>query len=134
METNERKQNQRQPLSKVGGGGNPPPAPGSFQQVAQGEDLSSELPPYGYWNIQFFQVKKIIKKHVDYSIPMCRSFPKAESGYVRLELEVPRSASIGVYARRNALPTHTNYDIAEVVRGFEDRLAKRGIKVTGDFF
>ncbi len=63
---------------------------------------------------------------------MCRSFQKAESGYVRLELEVPRSASIGVYARRNALPTHTNYDIAEVVRGFEDRLAKRGIKVTED--
>ncbi len=61
IETNERKQNQRQPLSKVGGGGNPPPAPGSFQQVAQGEELSSELPPYGYWNIQFFQVKKITK-------------------------------------------------------------------------
>ena len=51
---------------------------------------------YGYWNAQFFH---------------------SSAGYVRFELEVPRGASFGVYARRNALPTHTTYDLMEVVKG-----------------
>ena len=58
--------------------------------------LSPTVAPYGYWNAQFFH---------------------ASAGYVRFELEVPRGASFGLYARRNALPTHTTYDLMEVVKG-----------------
>ena len=43
-----------------------------------------------------------------------------ESGYVNFELKLPRGASVGLYARRNALPTHTNYDLMEVVKGLKD--------------
>ena len=59
---------------------------------------------YGYWNAQFFH---------------------SAAGYVRFELEVPRGASFGVYARRNALPTHTTYDLMEVVKGVEDDSGRR---------
>ena len=58
--------------------------------------LSPTVAAYGYWNAQFFH---------------------ASPGYVRFQLEVPRGASFGVYARRNALPTHTTYDLMEVVKG-----------------
>ena len=58
--------------------------------------LSPTVAAYGYWNAQFFH---------------------ASAGYVRFELEVPRGASFGLYARRNALPTHTTYDLMEVVKG-----------------
>ena len=43
-----------------------------------------------------------------------------ESGYVNFELKLPRGASVGLYARRNALPTHTNYDLMKVVKGLKD--------------
>ena len=86
---------------------NPPPDGTTFEQVPLGRRLSRELPAYGYWNVQLYQ---------------------SESGYVSLELEVPRGASLGVYARRNALPTHTTYDLMEVVRGSED-VVKRSVKV-----
>ena len=43
-----------------------------------------------------------------------------ESGYVNFELKLPRGASVGLYARRNALPTHTNYDLMEVIKGLKD--------------
>ena len=43
-----------------------------------------------------------------------------ESGYVNFELKLPRGASMGLYARRNALPTHTNYDLMEVIKGLKD--------------
>ena len=48
-------------------------------------------------------------------------------------MDIPRGASVGVYARRNALPTHTNYDIMEVVKGQEDNArTKRATKVKKD--
>ncbi len=75
---------------------NLPPDGTSFQQMSFGSRMTSEIAPYGYWNMQFLQ---------------------AEPGYVVFSLEVPRGASLGVYARKNALPTHTNYDIVEVVKG-----------------
>ena len=43
-----------------------------------------------------------------------------ESGYINFELKLPRGASVGLYARRNALPTHTNYDLMEVIKGLKD--------------
>ena len=36
---------------------------------------------------------------------------------MHFDLWLPRGASLGFYARRNALPTHTNYDLMEVIKG-----------------
>ena len=58
--------------------------------------LSQSIPAYGYWNVQFYQM---------------------EAAYVHFDLWLPRGASLGFYARRNALPTHTNYDLMEVIKG-----------------
>lgn len=77
-----------------------PPDGTTFSQVSLGQRLSKEIPPYGYWNMQFYQ---------------------SEAAYVKFDYNIPRGASIGVYARRNALPTHTQYHILEVLSGFKVR-------------
>ena len=43
------------------------------------------------------------------------SCPPQEASYVTFDLSVPRGTSFGLYARRNALPTHTHYDFMEVI-------------------
>ncbi|XP_059080009.1 teneurin-m-like [Tigriopus californicus] len=83
---------------------NLPPDGTSFRQIALGKSLNQAIPAYGYWNIQFYQ---------------------SEASYVNMDLSVPRGASVGLYARRNGLPTHTNYDIMEVIKGFEDSRSRR---------
>ncbi|EFN78238.1 Teneurin-3 [Harpegnathos saltator] len=80
-----------------------PPDGTTFAQVSLGQKLSKEIPPYGYWNMQFYQ---------------------SEAAYVRFDYSIPRGASIGVYARRNALPTHTQYDLLEVLSGFKARTTR----------
>lgn len=65
--------------------------------------LSHVIGPYSYWNMQFYQ---------------------GEGAYVNWELSVPRGASIGFYARRNALPSHTHYDFMEILRGFKTRTTR----------
>jgi teneurin len=53
-----------------------------------------------------------------------------EAAFVNVDLKLPRGASLGLYARRNALPTHTNYDIMEVVKGTEEKArTTRAVKV-----
>ena len=42
------------------------------------------------------------------------SCPPQEASYVTFDLSVPRGTSFGLYARRNALPTHTHYNFMEV--------------------
>ena len=51
-------------------------------------------------------------------------FYQSEPAYVKFDYNIPRGASIGVYARRNALPTHTQYDILEVLSGFKARTTR----------
>ncbi|KAI4462797.1 teneurin and n-acetylglucosamine-1-phosphodiester alpha-n-acetylglucosaminidase [Holotrichia oblita] len=80
-----------------------PPDGTTFAQIALGQRLSKEIPPYGYWNMQFYQ---------------------SEAAYVKFDYNIPRGASIGVYARRNALPTHTQYHILEVLSGFKARTTR----------
>ncbi|XP_044012894.1 teneurin-m isoform X2 [Aphidius gifuensis] len=80
-----------------------PPDGTTFAQVALGQRLSQEIPAYSYWNMQFYQ---------------------SEAAYVRFDYNIPRGASIGVYARRNALPTHTQYDLLEVLSGFKARTTR----------
>lgn len=77
-----------------------PPDGTTFAQVALGQRLNKEIPAYSYWNMQFYQ---------------------SEPAYVRFDYNIPRGASIGVYGRRNALPTHTQYDLLEVLSGFKAR-------------
>jgi len=56
-------------------------------------------------------------------------FYQSEAAYVKFDYSIPRGASIGVYARRNALPTHTQYHILDVLSGFKGR-SKRGSPVS----
>ncbi|XP_050443335.1 teneurin-m isoform X3 [Adelges cooleyi] len=77
-----------------------PPDGTTFAQITLGEKIDGEISPYGYWNVQFYH-------------------PRA--AYVRFEYNFPRGASIAVYGRRNALPTHTQYEILEVLNGFKSR-------------
>ncbi|XP_072394437.1 teneurin-m isoform X1 [Diabrotica undecimpunctata] len=80
-----------------------PPDGTTFSQISLGQRLSKEIPAYGYWNMQFYQ---------------------SEAAYVQFDYSIPRGASIGVYARRNALPTHTQYHILEVLSGFKARTTR----------
>ncbi|XP_063233060.1 LOW QUALITY PROTEIN: teneurin-m [Bacillus rossius redtenbacheri] len=80
-----------------------PPDGTTFSQISLGQKLSKEIPPYSYWNMQFY---------------------RSEAAYVKFDYSIPRGASIGAYARRNALPTHTQYDILEVLSGFKARSAR----------
>ncbi|VVC91201.1 unnamed protein product [Leptidea sinapis] len=80
-----------------------PPDGTTFKQINLGEKLSKEIPPYSYWNMQFYQ---------------------SEASYVKFDYMIPRGASIGVYARRNALPTHTQYHFLEVLSGFKARTTR----------
>ena len=77
---------------------NLPPDGTTFHQISLGpkQRLSQTIPAYGYWNVQFYHM---------------------EAAYVHIDLWLPRGSSLGFYARRNALPTHTNYDLMEVIKG-----------------
>lgn len=75
-----------------------PPDGTTFKMMELGQQLSDIIPPYGYWNMQFYLL---------------------ESVYVKFEVSIPRGSSIGVYGRRNALPTHTAYDFLQVLSGFK---------------
>lgn len=60
-------------------------------------------------------------------------FYQSEPAYVKFLYNIPRGASIGVYARRNALPTHTQYHFKEVLSGLTARVT-RSTHVSFDFF
>lgn len=77
-----------------------PPDGTTFAQVTLGDKISNVIPPYSYWNMQFYH---------------------SEAAYVRFELGLPRSASLGLYGRRNALPTHTHYDMLHIISGYKSR-------------
>lgn len=51
-------------------------------------------------------------------------FYQSQAAYVTFDYTIPRGASVGVYARRNALPTHTQYHILEVLSGFKARTTR----------
>jgi hypothetical protein len=55
-----------------------------------------------------------------------------ESSYLTFDLWLPRGASFGFYARRNALPTHTHYNIMEVITGYKkDRTTRSTVGDSG---
>ena len=44
-----------------------------------------------------------------------------ESAYVEFKFAIPRGSSIGIYGRKNAIPTLTMNDVNDVLSGFRDR-------------
>ncbi|XP_047739301.1 streptococcal hemagglutinin [Hyalella azteca] len=74
-----------------------PPDGTTFKRMELGQKLRQNIAPYGYWNMQFYQT---------------------ESAYIRFDVGIPRGASVGIYGRRNALPTHTSYDFLQVFSGY----------------
>ncbi|XP_042234258.1 teneurin-m-like isoform X2 [Homarus americanus] len=77
-----------------------PPDGASFLALALGEEKAFTLAPYGYWNIHL-----TLNYHTD----------------IRISLTIPRGTSLGLYARRSALPTHTQHDIMKILRGTHQR-------------
>ena len=53
------------------------------------------------------------------------------AAYVTFQLTIPRGTSFGLYARRNALPTHTHHNFMEVISGLgEANRVARNTEVT----
>ena len=77
-----------------------PPADNTFAVVRLDESYAKTLSPHGYWSMQFF-------------LP--------DDAYLQWNSTVPRGANLAVYGRRNALPTHTQYDVHHLLRGFSRR-------------
>ena len=50
----------------------------------------------------------------------CLQFHQKESSYVELDMILPRGSSLGLYARKNAIPTLTLNDIHDVLSGFRN--------------
>ena len=42
------------------------------------------------------------------------------ASYITFDLTIPRGTSFGLYARRNALPTHTHHNFMEVISGLRE--------------
>lgn len=80
-----------------------PPDGTTFSQVTLGDKASNVIAPYSYWNMQFYH---------------------SEAAYIRFELGLPRGSSLGLYGRRNALPTHTHHDMMHVVSGYKSRTTR----------
>ncbi|XP_040567553.1 teneurin-m isoform X3 [Lepeophtheirus salmonis] len=74
-----------------------PPDGTTFSHLILGQKNIRNIPPYSYWNFQFHQ--KI-------------------SSYVELDFQIPRGSSIGIYARKNAIPTLTINDLRDVLTGY----------------
>ncbi|XP_045622764.2 teneurin-m isoform X2 [Procambarus clarkii] len=77
-----------------------PPDGASFSALALGEEKAFTLTPYGYWNIHL-----TLNDLTD----------------LKITLTIPRGTSLGLYARRSALPTHTQHDIMKILRGTRQR-------------
>lgn len=86
-----------------------PPDNTQFAEVELNKRLQRVITSYGYWNMQFLTTEK---------------------AYVKFNFTIPRGSSIGFYARRNALPTHTQYDFNEVLSGFNQRTSRAAYQPT----
>jgi len=85
-------------ILKVGStGASLPPEGSTFKPLTMGEKQVQTIPPYSYWNFQFHQ---------------------KQSSYISFSFSIPRGSSIGLYARKNAIPTLTNNDLRDVLKGF----------------
>ena len=65
-----------------------------FTEVQFGKRHSHRLPTFGHWNIHVVQ---------------------SDSSLVKFSLSLPLGCSVGVYASRDSVPTHTKYDFMEII-------------------
>ncbi|XP_065204844.1 teneurin-m isoform X4 [Planococcus citri] len=77
-----------------------PPDGTTFSEIKFGQKITNEVAPYSYWNMQFYQ---------------------SEPAYVKFDYSFPKGASVAVYGRKNALPTHTQYHMVELLNGVRNR-------------
>ncbi|XP_035215579.1 teneurin-m-like isoform X2 [Stegodyphus dumicola] len=87
-----------------------PPTTETFSEVYLGKMYSRKVESFGHWNIHFQQ-------HVP--------------SLVRFNYSLPEGASIGIYGRRNGIPTHTRYDFVEILDTRKKDKSKRSAK---DYF
>lgn len=71
-----------------------PPVGESFSEVQIGKKYTQKISSFGHWNIQFLQNNPSL---------------------VKFNYSVPEGASIGIYGRRNGIPSHTRYDFVEIL-------------------
>nr|XP_050039980.1 teneurin-m-like isoform X1 [Dermacentor andersoni] len=81
----------------------PPSSGESFADMSVGRRHSKVVASYGHWNVQFHQ---------------------QEPGLVKFNYTLPTGASVGIYGRRNSVPTHTRYDFAEILSARDRRHRK----------
>ena len=86
-----------------------PPDAGSFAPLPLGVRLTHTIPSYSYWNFQLEQT---------------------EAGYIQFSFSIPRGSSIGLYARKNAIPSLTINDIRDVLIGFRSLSAQKSALVS----
>lgn len=85
-----------------------PPTTETFSEVYLGKQYSRKVESFGHWNIHFQQ-------HVP--------------SLVKFNYSLPEGASIGIYGRRNGIPTHTRYDFVEILDTRKKDKSKRSAKV-----
>ncbi|GFU07605.1 teneurin-m [Nephila pilipes] len=84
-----------------------PPTTETFSEVYLGKMYSRKVESFGHWNIHFQQ-------HVP--------------SLVRFNYSLPEGASLGIYGRRNGIPTHTRYDFVEILDTRKKDKSKRAAK------
>ncbi|XP_076362879.1 teneurin transmembrane protein Ten-m isoform X2 [Tachypleus tridentatus] len=83
-----------------------PPESDTFSEVRLGRRNTRKVTSFGHWNVQFHQ---------------------REAALVKFNFSVPAGASIGVYGRRNSVPSHTRYDFVEILSP-KSRRVERSLK------
>lgn len=85
----------------------PPPRSETFMEIQLGKTSTSRIGAFGYWNYQF---------HL------------RNPSLVKFNYTLSNGASLGVYGRRDGVPTHTRYDFFEILKP-KGRRSKRSEKV-----
>ncbi|KAF8782814.1 Teneurin-m like protein [Argiope bruennichi] len=86
----------------------PPPRSETFSEIQLGKSTSVKIGVFGYWNYQF---------HL------------RNPSLVKFNYTLSHGASLGVYGRRDGVPTHTRYDFFEILKP-RSRRTKRSEKET----
>ncbi|XP_035234064.1 teneurin-3-like, partial [Stegodyphus dumicola] len=73
----------------------PPPKSETFSEIQLGKSSSAKIGSFGYWNYQF---------HL------------RNPSLVKFNYTLSHGASLGVYGRRDGIPTHTRYDFFEILK------------------
>ncbi|XP_071034791.1 teneurin-m isoform X6 [Parasteatoda tepidariorum] len=71
-----------------------PPTTETFSEIYLGKTYARKVDSFGHWNIHFQQHAPSL---------------------VKFNYSLPEGASVGVYGRRNGIPTHTRYDFVEIL-------------------